>query len=116
METFIFLFLIQLKHWFVDFRLQTNEMVISKGIYGDKLGMLHSMQHAVGTFIAAVIFTNIWLALFVAVFDFVTHYHIDWTKMNHGNRDITTKQFWSDLGLDQMAHQVVYILIFLMIL
>jgi hypothetical protein len=31
--------------------------------------------------------------------------------MNYGNRDITTKAFWNHLGLDQMAHQLVYIFI-----
>ena len=31
--------------------------------------------------------------------------------MNYGNRDIRTRQFWNHLGLDQMAHQIVYIII-----
>jgi hypothetical protein len=43
--------------------------------------------------------------------DFLAHYHIDWTKMNYGNRDIRTPQFWNHLGLDQMAHQICYIFI-----
>ena len=50
-------------------------------------------------------------AFILAFFDFVTHYHIDWLKMNYGNRDITTPAFWNHLGLDQMIHQLTYILI-----
>jgi hypothetical protein len=45
------------------------------------------------------------------LFDGLTHYHIDWTKMNYGNRDIMNEQFWCHLGLDQMAHQIVYIML-----
>ena len=46
----------------------------------------------------------------VGLLDFTLHYHIDWIKMNYGNRNIHSKQFWRDLGLDQLAHQLCYIL------
>jgi hypothetical protein len=47
----------------------------------------------------------------LAAVDFMLHYHIDWAKSNYGNRDIGTKAFWNHLGLDQLAHQLVYIFI-----
>jgi hypothetical protein len=109
---FWFLVLIQIKHWYIDFVNQTTEEVSSKGIYGDKLGAWHSIKHGLGTFIVVLIITGWPYVLFAAVvafLDFTTHYHIDWLKMNYGNRDIQTPAFWSHLGLDQMSHQIVYI-------
>ena len=116
METAILTLLIflQIKHWYIDFVNQSDEEVKSKGIYGDVPGMMHSIKHGVGTVLAVLAvagYPYIIYALLLGLFDFVTHYHIDWTKMNYGNRDIKTKAFWNHLGLDQMAHQLVYILI-----
>lgn len=105
------LLLLQIKHWYIDFVMQTNEMVAGKGIYGNPKGILHSLQHAIATFIILVFFVSPVLAIVLALFDFVTHYHIDWTKMNYGCRDIQNPKFWNHLGLDQMAHQIVYLII-----
>jgi hypothetical protein len=112
-ETFIFvLVLLQIKHWYIDFVNQNEEEVKHKGIYLDWLGIKHSLKHGIGTLACLWTVTgwaNIEFAFFIGVLDFILHYHIDWTKMNYGNRDITTPQFWNHLGLDQMAHQLCYI-------
>jgi hypothetical protein len=92
--------------------MQTDEMVKSKGLYGDPYGIYHSLQHAAFTLAILLLVTNTWMALFLAILDGITHYHIDWIKMNYGNRDITTPQFWNHLGLDQLAHAIIYIWIF----
>jgi len=107
----VLLVLLQLKHWFVDFVNQTNEEVASKGIYGDGPGIEHSAKHGIGTLIAVVAvvgFPYIAYAAVLAFADFVLHYHIDWIKMNYGNRDIRTPAFWNHLGLDKMAHKLTY--------
>lgn len=107
-----FLILLQIKHWYIDFVDQSNEEVASKGIYGDQLGINHSIKHGVGTLVCALIVCGPpWLlyAVMLGLVDALTHYHIDWAKMNYGNRDITTPAFWNHLGLDQMAHQLCYI-------
>lgn len=104
---FSFLILIQVKHFVVDFILQTDEMVVGKGIYGNLAGINHSFQHALATFAICFVYVPD-LALLLATLDFVTHYHIDYVKIRYGNRDIKTKQFWVHLGLDQLAHQLVY--------
>ena len=106
----LFLSLLFVKHYVVDFVLQTDEMVKGKGVYGDPIGFLHSLQHAIGTLVISLYFWVWPWAIALAVFDLITHYHIDWVKMNYGNRDITNKLFWNHLGLDQLAHQLVYIL------
>lgn len=105
-----FLLLLFLKHYIVDFVMQTDEMVKGKGIYGNFNGILHSLQHAIGTLIVSV-FTLVnpltWVA--VTIVDFVTHYHIDYIKMKYGCRDVTKPLFWNQLGLDQLAHYLTYL-------
>ena len=108
------LVLLQIKHWYIDFVNQTNIEIASKGIYGDRIGIMHSLKHGLGTIIAiTLVVTPVYLffAFICGVIDFVVHYHVDWLKMNCGNRDITTSQFWNHLGLDQMMHQLTYIFI-----
>lgn len=102
------LLLLFIKHWYIDFVMQTPQMVAEKGQYGKWHGILHSLQHASATFVIFAL-AGLQFAAIVALIDFVTHYHIDWIKMNYGNRDITTPQFWNHLGLDQLAHYVTYL-------
>lgn len=119
LEFYLFMFaltlmFLQIKHWYIDFVNQSDEEVAHKGIYLDWRGMKHSLKHGLATF--AILYTvtgfdYLYFSLFLAAIDFVAHYHIDWVKMNYGNRDIRTPQFWNHLGLDQMAHQFVYIVI-----
>jgi len=116
-EFYLFMFaltliFLQIKHWYIDFVNQSEEEVVHKGIYLDWRGMKHSAKHGLATF--AILYTvtgfnYLYFALFLALVDFIAHYHIDWIKMNYGNRDIRTPQFWNHLGLDQMAHQICYI-------
>jgi hypothetical protein len=110
----ITLFLLFLKHWYVDFVDQTMDEVHSKAHYGQWLGIRHSLKHGVATLIVlGMCGIGFNLALVLAVADFVIHYHTDWAKMNYGNRDITNPRFWTHLGLDQLVHSVTYILIVL---
>jgi hypothetical protein len=112
MYTFILLTLVLLniKHWYVDFVNQTMDEVHGKGIYGNWLGIRHSLKHALGTFLVIVLMgAGLVGAGVLAMIDFVLHYHIDWAKMNWGNRDITNPEFWNHLGLDQMLHHFTYL-------
>ena len=110
----VLLILLQIKHWYVDFVIQTMVEVNGKGIYGNIDGIKHSAKHLLGTLLIFLLVlgpTYTILAISVALIDFITHYHIDWAKMNYGNRDITNLQFWNHLGLDQMLHQITYLLL-----
>lgn len=111
LEVFIILILLQIKHWYIDFVNQTDDEVAHKGIYLDWTGAKHSVKHGLATFVILFLFAPVGWAVFLAIVDIVLHYHIDWLKMNKGNRDIRTKEFWNHLGLDQMAHQIGYLLI-----
>ena len=104
--------LLFIKHWIVDFVIQTDAEVQHKGIYGDLTGIQHSFKHTVGSMIVFLLagLEPEWIVFF-ALLDGLLHYHIDWLKMNYGNRDIRTPQFWRDLGLDQLAHYIVYLIL-----
>ena len=105
-----FLFRLFLKHYVVDFIMQTDDMVKGKGIYGNIHGINHSLQHGIGTAFASVICITqpiYWVILPIA--DALIHYHIDYIKMRFGCRDVTKPLFWNQLGLDQFAHYVTYL-------
>ena len=114
MDILLLILLFTVKHFVVDFVLQTQEEVEHKGTYLDWRGVKHSVKHGIATalcFLVVAGWSNLGYAIFVGCVDIILHYHIDWTKMNYGNRDIRTPQFWNHLGLDQMAHQICYILL-----
>ena len=104
-------FLLQIKHFVADFVLQTNRMVVEKGIYGARYGIYHSLIQSAGTFVAFA-WIHPALGAVTAFVDFLAHYHIDWTKININKKYHYTPQdakFWFWLGLDQLAHQITYI-------
>jgi hypothetical protein len=110
--------LLQIKHWYIDFVNQTPEEVESKGNYGSGPGIAHSAKHGIGTIFCILAITGqeyFIYALILAIIDGLVHYHIDWTKMNYGNRDVKTPEFWNHLGLDQMMHQLTYLFILVMV-
>ena len=108
---FITLALLFIKHWYIDFVIQTDEEAKHKGIYGNWTGIVHSLKHGLATLIIFIaVDVSVGIALAIALLDTVIHYHVDWTKMNFGNRDITTPQFWNHLGLDQLAHYLTYLI------
>jgi hypothetical protein len=107
----IYLTLLFIKHYYVDFVLQTEEMVKGKGIYMNLSGLHHSVQHALFTMILTMIFIpDVAIAAVFAFFDFFVHYHTDWVKMRFGTRDVTTPAFWNQLGLDQLSHSLTYVI------
>jgi hypothetical protein len=106
---FIVLILLQIKHWYIDFVNQTEEEVQYKGTYLDWRGVKHSLKHGIATAAIFFVFIPIEWSLIIGALDFLLHYHIDYCKIRYGNRDIKTPQFWSQLGLDQMAHQITYL-------
>lgn len=105
-----FLTLMFFKHFIVDFVLQTEPMIEGKGIYGNFHGLLHSIQHAIGTTIVALVtITDPFYWVILPLFDFIVHYHIDYLKAKYGCKDPTRKEFWNQFGIDQLAHYLTYI-------
>lgn len=105
--------LLQIKHFLADFVWQTDRMVYEKGIYGARHGLYHSGIQAAGTFLAFS-WLHPSLGLATALIDFLAHYHIDWAKININNKfryTLKDRSFWIWLGVDQLAHQLTYILL-----
>lgn len=114
MEAITYMLLFQIKHWYVDFWIQTYQQTVCKGIYGNLVGLSHTLEHTIGTLIACLIgslfFTiPVQLILLIALLDFILHYHIDFVKMHYGTKNLQTTQFWREFGLDQFAHQITYL-------
>ena len=112
-EIFLLLILLQIKHWYVDFVAQTQTELDYKGIYGDWRGITHCVNHGLGTAVCVMLpgGSNFIIAgVLIGIVDAVVHYHIDWTRSNYSNINVKEKQFWSHLGVDQMAHQITYLL------
>lgn len=102
--------LLFIKHWYVDFVNQDMEEVNHKGLYMHWLGIKHSLKQGIATMAVFVLVgVDVPSAYILGAIDFAIHYHVDYIKMNYGNRDITTPAFWNHLGLDQLAHYMTYL-------
>ena len=76
--------LLQVKHWYIDFANQTKQEIANKGIYGNMIGMTHSIKHGIGTLLCILSITGqgyFLYAFILALIDFIFHYHIDYVKM-----------------------------------
>jgi hypothetical protein len=105
--------ILQVKHFVADFVLQTPRMVQEKGVYGARHGIYHSLVQSAGTFLAFA-WIHPGLGVITAAVDFALHYHIDWAKININKKYGYTPadpKFWVWLGLDQLAHQLTYIVL-----
>ena len=106
--------LFAVKHFVCDFLLQTRYML---GKFHPTEWVLplgaHCAVHAVATFVLTIWYVTFPQALFLVVFDFVTHFIIDKVKVNlsRGLDPKTSPEFWFLLGGDQFLHSIVHILI-----
>lgn len=114
MDILLFLFLLQLKHCYADFVLQTYMQTVKKGIWLDPVGISHTTDHMYCTLAVLVLFNcfvsiGIIPIVIVTVAEGLIHYLVDFTKVKYGNKDNTKPIFWTQFGLDQLAHQLTYL-------
>lgn len=111
-DTLILIALLFTKHFIVDFPLQNRFQWSNKGTYGHPGGIVHAVLHGAGTLMCFAMFAPL-AAYWLALFDAVIHYHVDWAKMNLNARmgwgPNTHEQFWWLLGLDQFLHAMTYV-------
>jgi hypothetical protein len=107
----LLLALFGIKHFICDFVLQFSYMLAQKGTYGAQGGLDHAYIHGIFTWCVLLPFIGS-MAAFAALFDVVTHYHIDWAKQQL-NRGLTPadRMFWVWFGADQGLHYLTYIAI-----
>jgi len=115
MEIILLLFLLQIKHCYADFVIQTYKQTVHKGIYRDPIGISHSVDHVWTSLVALLVFsffyaTNPFTIMWLCIVEGILHYHIDFVKVKFGSKDQTRPIFWAQFGLDQLAHQVTYLL------
>lgn len=116
----LLIFVLLTKHFIFDFLYQPPYQWMNKGTYGHPGGVIHSLQHALATFVVLLFFTDPWMAWAMCVFEFFIHYHMDWFKMwynaKKGWKCNTHNEFWILTGVDQYVHALTYIAIVAMCL
>jgi len=114
MELLFLLLLLQIKHCYADFVMQTYIQTVKKGVWLDPTGISHTTDHMICTLIAMLIFSffvpvSAFAIILVTLIEGVVHYLVDYSKVKYGCKDNTKPAFWTQFGLDQLAHQVTYI-------
>ena len=116
MEALFLLLLLQIKHWYADFVVQTYMQTVKKGVWLHPIGISHSLDHVYCTLTALLIFsfffpTPVLLILAIGFIEGIIHYIIDFVKVKYGCKDNTKPLFWNQFGMDQLAHQLTYLAI-----
>ena len=114
MDLLFLLLLLQIKHCYADFVMQTYIQTIKKGVWLDPTGISHTTDHMICTLVAMLVFSffvplSAFTILFVTLVEGIAHYLVDFSKVKYGCKDNTKPIFWTQFGLDQLAHQVTYI-------
>ena len=114
MELLLLLLLLQIKHCYADFVMQTYIQTVKKGVWLDPTGISHTTDHMICTLIAMLVFSffvpvSAIAIILVTFIEGVVHYLVDYSKVKYGCKDNTKPIFWTQFGLDQLAHQVTYI-------
>lgn len=115
MEILFLLMLLQVKHWYADFKIQTYLQTVKKGVWLDPIGLSHTVDHVYTTLVALILFSIFFpldpaKIILVAFLEGFLHYIIDYVKVKYGCKDNTKPLFWNQFGLDQLAHQITYII------
>ena len=105
------LFLLLIKHSICDLALQSRftKQKGDKKNLTDLKGYLHAGDHAIGTFIVALLFVGVLPALGVAIADFVLHFIIDFIKRRYTLKiPQSNGKYWIIQSVDQIAHYCCY--------
>lgn len=107
--------LLQIKHMFADFFLQTPKMLSGRGEYWHMGRAQHAGVHALGTIIVLVPFgASVPFILMVAVAEWAVHFNIDFFKARHcASKELgpADAAFWRAAGMDQALHHLTYLAI-----
>lgn len=112
-DALILLVLLQVKHMFADFYLQTPRMLEGRGRYLHLGRMQHAGLHMVGSILAFLLTGSLSaVALWIVVIEGLAHYHIDWGKGRYSQMKAHTPTdagYWRAFGFDQTLHQLTYV-------
>lgn len=109
----ILLVLLQIKHMFADYYMQTPRMLGGRARYVHLGRAQHAGIHAVGSVLAFLPFGGVSaLVVWIVLAEWVVHYHIDWGKGWYSDRKAHTPAdagYWRAFGFDQTLHQLTYV-------
>ena len=109
----ILICLLQIKHMFADYYLQTPRMLAGRGEYWHMGRAQHAGVHVIGSALAFVLMGA--PPLFIAVMmlaEWVVHFNIDWGKARWSEArgyNPSEAGFWRAAGFDQALHHLTYI-------
>jgi hypothetical protein len=115
MDTLLLILFLQIKHWYADFVIQSYMQTVKKGVWLHPVGISHSAEHLLSTYVALLIFDltiaplNVLTVILVGLAECIIHYFVDFVKVKYGIKDMTKPLFWNQFGQDQLAHQATYL-------
>lgn len=112
--TILLLFcLLQIKHMFADYFLQTPKMLTGRGTYLHMGRTQHAAIHALLSIpCLLVVGATLKFTLVLVAIEWVVHFHIDWAKARYSDaRSLNPghSQFWRAFGVDQTLHALTYV-------
>ena len=57
MDILLLLLLLQVKHWYADFKIQTYMQTVKKGVWLDPIGISHTLDHIWTTLVVLFLFS-----------------------------------------------------------
>nr|WP_237215637.1 DUF3307 domain-containing protein [Ruegeria lacuscaerulensis] len=110
---FLMLCLLQIKHMFADYYLQTPKMLAGRGEYFHMGRAQHAAVHVVGSVLVFLLFGAPWaFILIIAALEWIVHFNIDFAKASYSDKKQlvpTQSAFWRAAGLDQCLHNLTYV-------
>ncbi|MBK0327407.1 DUF3307 domain-containing protein [Rhodobacteraceae bacterium F11138] len=105
--------LLQIKHMFADYFLQTPRMLSGRATYLHLGRAQHALVHAIGSAVALLLIgASVGLVVAICAAEWLIHFHIDWAKARHSEAHAycpTDAGYWRAAGMDQALHQFTYI-------
>jgi len=109
----LLLCLLQIKHMFADFYMQTPKMLSGRGEYLHMGRAQHAGVHGVGSALVLLLFdTPAGIILAICVLEWVVHFNIDYCKARFSDvKQLTPTMgmFWRAVGTDQALHHLTYL-------
>jgi len=105
--------LLQIKHLFADYFLQTAKMLTGRGTYLHMGRAQHAAIHALLSIpCLLVVGAPMPFTLILVAIEWLVHFHVDWGKARYSDtRALHPGQahFWRAFGVDQTLHALTYI-------
>lgn len=110
---FVLICLLQIKHMFADYFLQTPKMLSGRGEYFHMGRAQHAGVHAIGSAIVLFVIgaSPVFVVLLVAA-EWVIHFNIDWGKARYSDAKgygPYEAGYWRANGFDQALHHLTYL-------